>query len=70
MEGRRDRADLRHRPGDRLQERADRLNRTMADQSIPGARTPDVPAVAETPAPAEGVSRRRLLTTAGATGLV
>ena len=29
------RADLRHRPGDRGQERADRLNDTMAEQSTP-----------------------------------
>ncbi|MBT2413445.1 deferrochelatase/peroxidase EfeB [Streptomyces sp. ISL-12] len=42
----------------------------MADHSIPEARTPEAPVVEETPAAAEGVSRRRLLTTAGATGLV
>ncbi|MGC0330899.1 dye decolorizing peroxidase [Streptomyces sp. SAI-170] len=41
----------------------------MADQSIPQARTSvEAPATAETPA-GEGVSRRTLLATAGATGL-
>ncbi|MCF2437330.1 Dyp-type peroxidase [Streptomyces thinghirensis] len=77
--GRRDRPDLRHRPGDRLEERADRLNRTMADQSIPEARTPEAtrgapggsgPLDSENTTPRQGVSRRRLLGTAGATGLV
>ncbi|GGU25911.1 iron uptake transporter deferrochelatase/peroxidase subunit [Streptomyces daghestanicus] len=44
----------------------------MADQSLPKARTPAAPGLPDaedTTAPA-GVSRRRLLTTAGATGLV
>ncbi|MGP2438722.1 iron uptake transporter deferrochelatase/peroxidase subunit [Streptomyces sp. JW3] len=45
----------------------------MAEQSLPEARTPripEAPVVAETPTAPAGVSRRRLLTTAGATGLV
>jgi dye decolorizing peroxidase len=45
----------------------------MADQSIPEARTPEAPpegAVSENASPGEGISRRRLLGTAGATGLV
>lgn len=45
----------------------------MADQSIPEARTPQAPpegAVSENASPGEGISRRRLLGTAGATGLV
>ncbi|MFJ8466378.1 iron uptake transporter deferrochelatase/peroxidase subunit [Streptomyces swartbergensis] len=43
----------------------------MADQSIPEARTPaTTPAQTEAAPAAEGVSRRRLLGTAGATGLV
>ena len=45
----------------------------MADQSIPEARTPEMPlndGVSETAPLKEGVSRRRLLGTAGATGLV
>ncbi|MDG9710264.1 iron uptake transporter deferrochelatase/peroxidase subunit [Streptomyces sp. DH10] len=43
----------------------------MADQSIPEARTPrTVPAQAEAGPAGEGISRRRLLGTAGATGLV
>jgi dye decolorizing peroxidase len=45
----------------------------MADQSIPEARTPEMPlndGVSETALYREGVSRRRLLGTAGATGLV
>ncbi|UOB11733.1 iron uptake transporter deferrochelatase/peroxidase subunit [Streptomyces sp. HP-A2021] len=43
----------------------------MADQSIPKARTPGtVPGETEAAAAQEGISRRRLLGTAGATGLV
>ena len=45
----------------------------MPDQSIPEARTVKAPpgeAVSENASPGEGVSRRRLLATAGATGLV
>ncbi|PZT69115.1 deferrochelatase/peroxidase EfeB [Streptomyces sp. SW4] len=45
----------------------------MADQSIPQARTPEAAAGAPGAAPspaADGISRRRLLGTAGATGLV
>ncbi|KUO21380.1 iron uptake transporter deferrochelatase/peroxidase subunit [Streptomyces dysideae] len=45
----------------------------MADQSIPEARTPETAlnaGVSENSSPEEGVSRRRLLGTAGATGLV
>ena len=45
----------------------------MPDQSIPEARTVEAPpgeAVSENASPREGISRRRLLGTAGATGLV
>ncbi|CQR63126.1 iron uptake transporter deferrochelatase/peroxidase subunit [Streptomyces leeuwenhoekii] len=47
----------------------------MADQSIPQARTPDAAlegaaSASEEPSPRGGISRRRLLGTAGATGLV
>jgi dye decolorizing peroxidase len=45
----------------------------MADQSIPQARTPDAAlegAASQEPSPPGGISRRRLLGTAGATGLV
>jgi dye decolorizing peroxidase len=43
----------------------------MADQSIPEARTPaTAPVQTEAPPAAEGISRRHLLGTAGATGLV
>jgi dye decolorizing peroxidase len=41
----------------------------MAEQSVPEARTPEAPAVEAAPTAPAGVSRRRLLTTAGATGL-
>ncbi|MFD7241427.1 iron uptake transporter deferrochelatase/peroxidase subunit [Streptomyces massasporeus] len=43
----------------------------MPDQSLPKARTPEATTALSEPAPAhEGLSRRRLLGTAGATGLV
>src|SRR5690606_13492125 len=75
LEDRGDRTDLRHRPGDRHQERADRLSITMTDQSTPEAISPNSPSAAPAPttpdAPARaGLSRRQLLGTAGAPGLV
>ncbi|MFC9678833.1 iron uptake transporter deferrochelatase/peroxidase subunit [Streptomyces sp. NPDC056948] len=43
----------------------------MVDQSIPEARTPGTaPGETDAPSPGEGISRRRMLGTAGATGLV
>ncbi|MFF5883655.1 deferrochelatase/peroxidase EfeB [Streptomyces sp. SID9913] len=43
----------------------------MPDQSLPETRTPEAPEAADTARPApDGISRRRLLGTAGATGIV